>query len=256
MTSGSENEDNSDTVSMAGDVSEYADVPTMADYRTAPLVLKGERYKRTARKSAVVACTDKAGKLHYAEVEGFDYDSETSALDVTPWNTKMKGKPQSSESKKTEAMKKLAKVQPTTKQPPKRTAPKTKHKGKRPKRYDGLPVDVVQQLFRNVSQENSKYVAEYIRSGMDYLPEFHKISSYVAAVKKCSPRDFYTAETFVGDLSHVKDLLYHVAARSGLNQMVIAGIGVIDLLTSSGNDLFCNADGTGITKYIQLLMCK
>ena len=39
MTSGSENEDNSDTVSLTCDVSEYADVPTKADYRTAPFVI-------------------------------------------------------------------------------------------------------------------------------------------------------------------------------------------------------------------------
>ena len=203
MTSGSENEDNSDTVSMADDVSEqYGVVPTMAQYRTPPFVSNVERYKRTARKSAIVACADAAGNLKYSEVE-IEYDSETSALDGTPWKKKTKRKAQSSESKKMEATKKVAKVQPKTKQPHKKAVAKTSRKGRRPKRFDGLPVDIVQELFRNVSQENTKYVAEYIRSGIFYLPKFHQIASYIAAVKKCSPRDFYTAETLVGDLSHV-----------------------------------------------------
>ena len=208
-------------------------------------------------KLAAVARVDAVGNSKCAEVEGIDYDSETSALDVTPKNKKKKGKHQNSESKKMEATKKVAKVKAKSKNVVKKNVPKMSRKGRKPKRYDGLQVDEVKTLYANVSQKNTKYIAEYIRNGIYYLPVKDIIASYADRVSKCSPNEFYTKETFVGNLSHVKDeLLYNSAARFGLNQMVQSGIGVIDFLTSSGLDLFCNTDGVGITKYIQLLMCK
>lgn len=127
----------------------------------------------------------------------------------------------------------------------------------RPRKFTELSPGMTEKLIVKLNNNNQKAVEQIVEMGIS-IPTRSLIMDFEKVVQDVGMRinyESYDDDEGLDDTVKQKSLK-NVKARLGLSQMVLASIGVIDILSICDMDLFSPSFGIGINKHIQLLMSK
>ena len=206
----------------------------------------GSRARRSTKRRVVDYSTD--GSLCDLELK----QMETKLNNTPPSNKRKVQSPNESESSMQTGLivKSKQKKQKTVKSTEVTSSVPVKTIG-RPRKFTELSPGMTEKLIVKLKNNNQKAVEQIVEMGIS-IPTRSLIMDFEKVVQDVGMRINYESHDDDEGLDDTvkQKSLKNVKARLGLSQMVLASIGVIDILAICDMDLFSSSFGIGINKHI------